>query len=107
MKATVRIINGKRYNTETAITVAGYDNGLGRSDFHYVYEDLYRTPKGAWFLVGEGGALTKYAQPCGNNATCGGSEWAVFDEDEAFEWLQRHGKTEALEKYFSARIEEA
>jgi hypothetical protein len=43
---TTRIIDGKRYNTETAERVAYYNNGLGSGDFHVFEEYLYRTPRG-------------------------------------------------------------
>lgn len=104
---TIRIINGKRYNTETATEVAHYWNGLGGNDFRNLNETLYRTPKGAWFLVGSGGAMTQYAQSCGNNSFCGGVNWVVFTDDEAFEWLQKHEETTDLEEYFADRIQDA
>lgn len=103
---TVKIIDGKRYNIETSTLIAKWGNGYGMSDFHYVHEDLYRTQKGAWFLVGEGGALSSYAESYGRS-TCGGSNWSVLSDDEAFEWLEKRKETEALEQYFSGKIEEA
>jgi hypothetical protein len=106
-KSTIRIIKGKRYNTETATAVGSWSNGYGHSDFHYVDETLYRTPTGGWFLIGEGGALSRYAQSCGHNSTCGGRDWYVLTDDEAFEWLQRREQTEALELFFSDRIQDA
>lgn len=107
MKITYRIIDGRRYNTETATRVAKFNNGLGQSDFHYVWEDLFLSPGGRWFLVGEGGALSVYAENCGNNSTCGGEQWRVLTPDEAFEWLQAHNETRALEIHFADRIQDA
>ena len=107
MNKNSKIIDGKRYSTDTATKVASWQNSYGYSDFHHMEEDLYITPKGAWFLVGEGGALSKYAQSCGNNSTCGGVEWTALSVDEAFEWLQQHHKTEELETYFADRIQDA
>jgi hypothetical protein len=106
-KQTVQIIDGKRYNVQTATEIASYWNGLGASDFHNVSETLYRTPKGAYFLIGSGGALSKYAQSCGNNSTSGGTRWSVLTDDEAFEWLEAHKETERLEELFPDKIQDA
>lgn len=59
----IRIVDGKRYNSETAEAVAEWDNGFGSSDFKACSETLYRTEKGAFFLVGSGGPLSEYAVP--------------------------------------------
>lgn len=102
-----KIINGKRYNTETAEFVAGYSNGTGRGDFRYVSEDLYRTPRGRWFVAGEGGAMSSWATPCGDNSRTGGEGIRPLNPDEAMEWLEIHEETEALEKYFEVGVEDA
>jgi hypothetical protein len=103
----LKIIEGKRYNTETAAEIAKWSNGYGSSDFKYCWERLYRTPKGAWFLYGEGGAMSKYAEPCGNNGRCGGSNVTVLSPDEAQAWLEAHDEAEALEAHFADRLEDA
>ena len=50
----IRIIDGTRYNTDTAVLVGRYDSGNPASAFSYT-EELYLTRKGAWFLAGRGG----------------------------------------------------
>ncbi len=95
------------YNTETAELLHEWDNGKYRSDFGYCEESLYRTKKGAYFIAGEGGAMTKYARSCGSNSVCGGEGIRVLSEAEAVEWLENHDGTEALEQFFSDKIEEA
>jgi len=67
----------------------------------------YKTTKGAYFIAGEGGAMTGYARSCGTNSTCEGSGIRVLSEAEAMEWLENHAGTEALEQYFNDKIEEA
>ncbi|WP_284537600.1 hypothetical protein [Pleomorphomonas sp. T1.2MG-36] len=47
------------YDTDTADRVCGIDIG-SRSDFRYEDTTLYRTQKGAFFLAGEGGALSRW-----------------------------------------------
>lgn len=101
-----KIINGKIYNTKTAEMVVAYDNGLGNRDFKGYSEELYRTKKGAWFLSGEGGPMTKYSRACGN-MTSGGSNIILLSAEEAREWLERRDETDVIEEYFSSEIEEA
>lgn len=101
-----QIINGKRYDTNTATFVAKYGRGLGRGDFSNYDEELYRTPRGNWFLAGEGGPMTKYSRPCGN-MTSGGSGIIPLSPDEARSWLENKEETDALEQYFSDSLEDA
>ena len=62
------IIKGVTYNTDTAEHIADVSNELGRGDFRYLKANLYRTKRGAYFLAGEGGALTSFAVRVENNA---------------------------------------
>lgn len=66
------IIEGKRYNTETATEIAYYSWG-SYSDFEHVEETLYRTENGAWFLVGGGGPKSTYAKPLSGSGLAGSS----------------------------------
>ena len=59
-----KIINGRLYDTDTAILIGYWDNGYGAGDFHKCYEELYRKKNGEFFLYGSGGAMTVYADPC-------------------------------------------
>jgi len=101
-----KIIDGKRYDTETAERVHSWHNGYHAGDFHQCEEALYRTRKGTFFLHGEGGALSKYATPHGN-MTGGGEDITPLTPKEAMEWLEAHDGTEALEKNFKDAITEA
>jgi hypothetical protein len=103
----IQIIDGKRYNTETAEKVGEYWNGLSSSDFHNMSEDLYRTRNGSWFLYYKGGALSSYARSCGNRSYCGDSGLKAMTEDEAYAWLELHFQVEAIEKYFAERVQDA
>lgn len=84
-----KVIDGKMYNTETATEISSAGNSLGRGDFRHYYETLYRTKKGAFFLYGEGGPMTKYGQPCGD-MTEGGDGFFVLSNREALSWCERH-----------------
>ncbi len=49
-----RIINGLRYDTETATKLADWDNGIYGNDFKACEESLYKTKNGAYFIAGQG-----------------------------------------------------
>ncbi len=102
-----RIIEGKRYDTETADLVADWWNKQGCNDFGYCAEDLYRTKKGVFFLYGRGGALSKYAVSVGDNGMGGSSEIIPMSEREARQWMEDHDCTEELEKFFGQDIQDA
>lgn len=102
-----KIIDGRVYNTETAECIATWSNHYYRNDFHHCEESLYRTKKGAWFVAGEGGPLSKYARPCGGNGSCGGDGLEPISAKEAQEWLESRDFTDELEEHFASEIEEA
>lgn len=84
------VIDGKLYNTQTATMLSAYSNGLGDRDFTHLSEELYRTKNGSYFLAGDGGPQTKYAESCGNNSVCGGEKITPLTEQEAREWMEAH-----------------
>lgn len=95
-----KVIDGKIYNTETAVELAYYNNGVSQNDFTYIDESLYRTRKGNFFLAGEGGAMTRYAHRCSDNTTCGGEGIFPLTEKEAREWVERNAN-EIYEEIFA------
>ena len=96
-----RIINGKIYNTETATLIANWSNGMYRNDFGYCYESLYVTKKGAYFVAGDGGALSRWSVSCGNGQV-GGSGIEALTEAEALEWCEVHDiDADVIEQHFS------
>ncbi len=101
-----KIIDGKRYDTETATEVANWRNGYNTADFNYCEESLYVTTNGKFFLVGEGGAFSKYATHHGNSSGAG-SDLVPLRKCEAREWLEEKNKTEVIEKYFGDTIIDA
>jgi hypothetical protein len=102
------IIDGKRYNTETAEELAKWWNGCSYSDFDHCSEKLYRTKSGALFLAGEGGALSSYAESCEGGRTCTGGERIIpMTQDEAVTWLEQHGKTYEIEQHFPQAVQDA
>ena len=101
------IIDGLRYDTNTATAVAKYESSYHADDFEYYDETLYKTAKGRYFLHGSGNALSPYAVPIGRDGHGSGQRIVPLDNGEARRWLEDKGKTEELEKEFPATIEDA
>lgn len=101
------IIDGKRYNTETAELVARWNNGYYQNDFHLVEETLYKTPKGAYFLYYIGGALSKYSIQVGSNGSGEGDGIKVLSREEAAGWLEEHNCPDKLEAEFPNMVVDA
>jgi hypothetical protein len=82
-----KIINGKKYDTETATPIGQYNNGKAVNDFRYYWEQLYRKRTGEYFLHGKGGPMSKYAHSAGDGYD-GGEKIIPLSQDEAREWAE-------------------
>ena len=80
-----KIINGKKYNTNTAKEIAHASANCDPSDFEFWRETLYKKKTGEFFLHGEGQGNSKYASHYGNSRGAG-EEIIPMDENEAREW---------------------
>ena len=92
-----KIINGKKYDTETAKEIYGFSSG---SDFGYISKILYRKKTGEFFICGEGGAMTSYAKVCEDGSICGSSEITPISEKIAKEFVEEYGSVEEYEQVF-------
>jgi len=102
-----KVVQGKRYDTETAELVADYSYGYG-NDFRHFEEELYKTKNGNWFKVGSGGPMSQYCE------SANGNTWGISDvfipmsDEEAFNWLQTHDiDADIIEKHFADTIQDA
>lgn len=95
-----KIINGKKYNTETAKAVGYWSNNYSYRDFNYCEETLYQKRTGEFFLYGNGGAMSKYSQSCGQNSWCGGENIIPMTENAAKKWAEKHLTTDEYEEIF-------
>lgn len=77
-----KIINGKKYDTETAALVGEWNNGLYTNDIYYQSEDLYLKKTGEFFLYRW---LNNYVP---------------LSLAEAQDWAERHLTGEEYEKLF-------
>lgn len=96
----IKIINGKKYNTQTAENLGEYWNGLSVRDFGHCTETLYKKRTGEFFLHGEGGPMTKYKKTIGMNEWSGGEKIIPLTFEEAREWAETHLDAEEYEKIF-------
>ena len=96
-----KVIGGRRYDTEKAELVGEWDNGIRDSDFNMIEEALYRKRTGEFFLHGRGGARTRYAEACGQNAWRGGERIMPLGYEEAQRWAEEHLDADVVEEYFA------
>ena len=94
-----QIINGKKYDTETAKKVGSWSNGYSYSDFSSCTEELYRKRTGEYFLYGIGGPMSRYSQSYGNT-TSGGEKIIPMTEAEARKWAEEHLAGDEYEEIF-------
>ena len=100
-----KIINGKVYNTETAVEVGYWSNGQYLSDFSYMREALYRKKTGEYFLFGEGGAMSRYAKSFGD---CWGygEEIMPLSYEAAQKWAEEKLTGDEYEEIFGEVTED-
>ena len=94
-----KIINGRKYDTETAKDVGYWSNGYPCSDFNHCEETLYLKKTGEYFLYGEGGALTEYSRDTWDGRT-GSSQIIPMTESEAKEWAENKLSCDEYEALF-------
>jgi len=95
-----RIIDGRKYDTETAYMVGQWENMYDVSNFHYFSESLYKKRTGEYFLYGEGGAMSKYAETIGQNEWQGGEAIMPLTYDNARKWAEEHLGVDVYESEF-------
>lgn len=96
-----KILNGKRFDTETAIVVGSADYGYS-GDFSAWKATLYKTPRsGAYFLAGEGGPMTIFARHHSDGSRSGGSNLIPLDDASALDWAEQHLTADEIEAGFA------
>lgn len=85
----VKVINTKKYDTQTAKEVGYYENGYNRNDFNFCSETLYIKKTGEYFLHGEGGPMSSYAVHSGNE-TSSGEMIKPLNYEQARSWSEKY-----------------
>ena len=101
-----KIINNKRYDTDTAERVASAFSRLARNDFGYWEEYLYRKRTGEFFLYGSGGPASRYSVSAGQNSWSGGEKIIPLTVQEAMEWGEKNLDGDDYEAIFG-KVEES
>lgn len=101
-----KIINGKVYDTEKAKFLATWKSYGSWRDFNHIEESLYQKKTGEFFLHGEGGPATKYAETVGQNEWGFGERIMPMNYEEARKWAETQLEADEYEKIFSEVIEE-
>lgn len=99
-KKMKKIINGKKYDTDTAKIIAEWNNGYCCGDLKYCSETLYKKRTGEYFIYGYGGAMSKYSESQGNNNWTCGEEIIPVSYKAAKEWTETNANTETYESEF-------
>ena len=94
-----QIINGRKYNTETAKECGVASHGYPR-DFGYYKETLYCKKNGEYFIFGEGGPASRYAERIDMNSWSGGSKIRPVSYSEAMEWAEENLDADEYEENF-------
>ncbi len=94
-----KIINGKRYNTESAKFI-GYTQYSHPGDFAYWRVELYQKITGEFFIYGEGGPMSSYARTTGQNETSGSEEIRPLTLQEARKWAEKYLDGDVVEETF-------
>ena len=95
----IKIINGRKYSTETAVSIGGVASSL-ESNLYRVTETLYRKKSGEYFLHGQGGPMTQYATPESGGNWSGVEAISPMTYIEAKAWAEEHLTAEEFETTF-------
>jgi len=101
-----KIINGKKYDTDTATKLVEWNNGYGYNDFAYCEETLYQKKTGEFFLYGEGGAQSKYVVYSGMNSWGGGCKIIPLTFEAARAWAEKYAEADEYENIFGKVAED-
>lgn len=101
-----KIIGGKLYNTDTARLVGEWSNAGDWRDFGHMEEALYQKKTGEFFLHGEGGPASKYAEQTGQNSWTGGEKIIPLSYETARQWAEDHLTAEQYQATFGEVVED-
>lgn len=99
-----KIINGKKYDTDTAQYIDENSNNLSKSDFRFFQEVLYKKKTGEFFLYGEGHGMSDYASTK-NGVNSWGYKIIPLTENQTKLWLEKNSTVEIYEKLFGVITE--
>ncbi|HNU74974.1 MAG: hypothetical protein BWZ01_02103 [Deltaproteobacteria bacterium ADurb.BinA179] len=88
------------YDPRTSEMLATWRPGEESSVFRHESETLYKTAKGNYFILFEGGLLSRSRSLPGTEIWYGGSSIHPLNAREAFSWCQETGNFETIDAHF-------
>lgn len=101
-----KVINGKRYDTETAEFIGRWENIHNSADLQYECEELYKKKTGEFFIYGAGGPASSFALQTGTNSRSGSSKITPIIENEAKKWVEKYLDGDTYENLFEIEEED-
>jgi hypothetical protein len=88
-----RVIGGRKFCTSTAALacVIACCGTSQLADFHFERTGLYLSPRGQWFLAGEGGACSHWGRRAIDGSRLPGDGIELVSDDQARRLLELHG----------------
>lgn len=97
-----KVINGARYDTDTAKRLATWESDQDYTGFAHTEESLCRTKAGKWFLHGTGNAASVYASRRADGWSGPGEKVIPLSEEAARQWAEQHLSGDQVEQIFGA-----
>lgn len=94
-----RVIGGRKLSTTTSTLacVIACSGASQLADFHFERTGLYLSPRGQWFLAGEGGAASHWGRRSIDGSRAPGDGLQLISQTEARRLLEQHnGPVEAF-----------
>ena len=95
-----KIINGRKYDTDTAKVCGFMSKGYDTRDYSCYEETLYQKKNGEFFLYGEGGPSSKYASALDAHNYIGSCRIIPLSEFDAKRWAEEWLTVEDYEEIF-------
>ncbi len=90
-----KVIDGMLYDTDKSKEVCDIGRrGFSRNDFEWEDTQLWLTPRGMYFIAGEGGARSRWAERLGQNGCGPGEGLEAITIDEAKQLVEKHSTVE-------------
>ena len=96
-----KVLNGHVCDTATA-TMIGEKSFSHPGDFKWFREELYLTRAGVFFIHGEGGPASKYAQQVEQNSWESGESMRLCPRDAAESWAEENCDGDVVLQFFGS-----
>ena len=95
-----KVVDGLRYDTETAVEICSFSSSVGVSDFKYERTTLFKTKNGRFFVAGHGGPRSRWSRSEGHNGTTSGEGLEPVSVAEAQRFAEEHADADTVIRFF-------